>query len=84
MCEYVCTTWKGLCMSYLEDGMYVCACILLEGCMYMCMCVLCDGCVCVCVCVCVHMYVHTTLQVLPSGTRRTHIILMHTLPQVGS
>ena len=28
VCMFVCTTWKGLCISYLEDGMYVCTCVL--------------------------------------------------------
>ena len=47
----------GLCMSYLEDGMHVCAWILMEGCMYMCMCIQHGG------CVCVYTHLHTTLQV---------------------
>ena len=55
---------KGLCMSYLEDGMYVCACVPYLM-LYMCTYVHSTWwlCVCVCVCVCTHIYIQTTLQV---------------------
>ena len=65
VCMYVSVHYmKGLCMSYLEDGMYVCTCPMWRV-----------VCICVCasymvvVCMCTHIYVHT-IQVQPSG--RTH------------
>ena len=52
-------TWKGLCMSYLEDGMYVCTCPTwrVVCIMVVCMCILHGG--CVYMCACVHTYVRT-------------------------
>ena len=64
VCMCVCTTWKGLCMSYLEDGMYVCTCVLRGG-LYVYVYVHSTW----WLCVCTHIYVHT-IQVQPSG--RTH------------
>ena len=53
---------KGLCMSYLEDGMYVHACVL-HLMLYICICVCVSNMVVVCVCVCTHIHIQTTLQV---------------------
>ena len=58
VCMYVSVHYmKGLCMSYLEDGMCVYMSYV-EGCMYMCMCILHGG--------CVHVYTH--IRTYHSGT----------------
>ena len=63
----VCTTWKGLCMSYLEDGM----CVHVS-------CVFNVVCICVCasymvvVCVCVHTYTCITFRYNPHALSNFH------------
>ena len=53
---------KGLCMSYLEDGMYVCACVLHLR-LYMCVSTW-------WLCVCVYTHIHTNHP--PGTTSQKH------------